>query len=359
MMGFGGEKSLVGLDIGSYSVKAVELKSKKKGAEELYEVKKIGYELLPHDAIVEGTIIDSAAVVETIRMIFDENKITNRNVVISVSGNSVIIKKISLPSMDTEELAESIIWEAKHNIPYPYEETNVDYAILKSSDYTEDKNLDILLVAAKKDKIANYSNVVNQARKNLEAIEVDVFALQNALDVNYPELSKEKTIAIINLGANITNVIIIEKNVPQLFRDLSLGGSFFTENISKDLGISFDDAEKLLKGLPVKNVEPERYEAILNMNIQNILEEVEKTFSFYEAGEKAERKIEAIFLSGGLSKLKDLAPKFEQKFNMRTELFNPFRRIYYDDKKFDSIYFDEMAALFGVATGLATRKLEK
>ncbi len=357
MLGFGGEKSLVGLDIGSYSVKAVELKSKKKGTEELYEVKKIGYELLPHDAIVEGTIIDSAAVVETIRMIFDENKITNRNVVISVSGNSVIIKKISLPSMDTEELAESIIWEAKHNIPYPYEETNVDYAILKSSDYTEDKNLDILLVAAKKDKIANYSNVVNQARKSLEAIEVDVFALQNALDVNYPELSKEKTIAIINLGANITNVIIIEKNVPQLFRDLSLGGSFFTENISKDLGISFDEAEKLLKGLPVKNVEPERYEAILNMNIQNILEEVEKTFSFYEAGEKAERKIEAIFLSGGLSKLKDLAAKFEQKFNMRTELFNPFRRIYYDEKKFDSIYFDEMAALFGVAAGLATRKL--
>ena len=123
MLGFGREKSLIGLDIGSYSIKAVELKSKKKGTEELYEVKKIGYELLPHDAIVEGTIIDSAAVVETIRMIFDENKITNRNVVISVSGNSVIIKKISLPSMDTEELAESIIWEAKHNIPYPYEET--------------------------------------------------------------------------------------------------------------------------------------------------------------------------------------------------------------------------------------------
>jgi type IV pilus assembly protein PilM len=359
MLGFGREKDLVGLDIGSYAIKAVELKSKKKGIEELYEVKKIGYELLPHDAIVEGTIIDSAAVVETIKMIFNENKITNRNVVISVSGNSVIIKKISLPSMDTEELAESIIWEAKHNIPYPYEETNVDYAILKPSDYSGEKNLDILLVAAKKDKIANYSNVVNQARKNLEAIEVDVFALQNTIEINYPEFSKEKTISIINLGANITNVIIIEKGVPQLFRDLSLGGSFFTENISKDLGISFDDAEKLLKGLPVKDIEPERFEAILNMNVQNIIEEIEKTFSFYEAGEKTERKIEAIFLSGGLSKLKDLAAKFEQKFNLRTELLNPFRRIYYDEKKFDNIYFEEMAALFGVAAGLATRKLEK
>lgn len=359
MMGFGREKDLVGLDIGSYSIKAVELKSKKKGPEELYEVKNIGYELLPHDAIVEGTIIDSAAVVETIKMIFSESKIVNKNVAISVSGNSVIIKKISLPSMDTEELAESIIWEAKHNIPYPYEETNVDYAILKPSEYSGEKNLDILLVAAKKDKIANYSNVVNQARKNLEAIEVDVFALQNALEINYPEFCKEKTVSIINLGANITNVIIIEKGIPQLFRDLSLGGSFFTENISKDLGISFDDAEKLLKGLPVKDIEPERFEAILKMNVQNILEEIEKTFSFYEAGEKTERKIEAIFLSGGLSKLKDLAAKFEQKFNMRTELLNPFRRIYYDAKKFDSIYFEEMAALFGVATGLATRKLEK
>ncbi len=359
MLGLAREKSSVGLDIGSYSIKAVELKTKKKGDEELYEVKKIGYELLPHDAIVEGTIIDSAAVAETIRIIFEENKITNKNVTISISGNSVIIKKISLPSMDTEELAESIIWEAKHNIPYPYEETNVDYAILRPSEYSEEKNLDILLVAAKKDKISNYSNVVSQARKNLEAIEVDVFALENTLEVNYPEFFKEKTIAIINLGANITNVIIIEKGIPQLFRDLSLGGSFFTENISKDLGIGFDDAEKLLKGLPVSNVEPERFEAILNMNVQNILEEIEKTFSFYEAGEKAERKIEVTFLSGGLSKLKNLPSRFEQKFNIRTELLNPFRRIYYDEKKFDSIYFEEMAALFGVAAGLATRKSEK
>ena len=359
MFGFNREKELLGLDIGSYSIKAVELKSKKKEIEELYEVKKIGYELLPHDAIVEGTIIDSAAVVETIKMIFDENKISNKNITIGISGNAVIIKKISLPSMETEELAESIIWEAKHNIPYPYEETNVDYAILKQSQYPEETNLDILLVAAKKDKIANYSSAINQARKNLEVIDVDVFALQNALEVNYPEIFNEKTIAIINLGANITNVIIIENGIPQLFRDLSLGGSFFTENMSKDLGISFDDAEKLLKGLPVKDIEPERFQTILNMNVQNIIEELEKTFSFYEAGEKKERKIELIFLSGGLSKLKDLSSNFEQKFKIKTDIFNPFRRIYFDEKKFDSIYLEEMAALFGVATGLAIRKMEK
>jgi type IV pilus assembly protein PilM len=359
MFGLGRDKELVGVDIGSYSVKAVELKAKKQEGETQYVVKKIGYELLPHDAIVEGTIIDSAAVVETIKMVFDENKIANKNVIISISGNSVIIKKITLPAMETEELAESIIWEAKHNIPYPYEETNVDYAILKPPPHADEKNLDILLVAAKKDKIANYSNVISQARKNLDAIEVDVFALQNALEYNYPEIINEKTIAMINLGANITNVIIIDRGNPQLFRDLSIGGSFFTENLSKDLNISFDDAEKVLKGLPVKDIQPEQLQTVLDMNMQNLLEEIEKTFSFYEAGEKKDKKIEHIFLSGGLSKLKDLSSSFEQKFNIKTEIFNPFRRISYDDKKFDNIYFEEMAALFGVATGLATRKMDR
>jgi type IV pilus assembly protein PilM len=224
MFGLSKAKGLVGLDIGSYSIKAIELKSRAKEAEASFEVEKVALEFLPHDAIVEGTIMDSEAVVETIKMMFDENKISNKNINIAVSGSSVIIKKISLPSMETEELAESIIWEARHNIPYPYEETSVDYAILRPSSGSEKKALDILLVAAKKEKITNYSNVVLQARKNLEAIEVDAFALQNAMEINYPELFRDKTTALINLGAHITNIIITERETPQLFRDLSIGG---------------------------------------------------------------------------------------------------------------------------------------
>lgn len=358
MFGMAREKGLVGLDIGSYSIKAVELKSKKKGNRDVYELAKIGYEVLPHDAIVEGTIIDSAAVVETIRLVFEENKISGKDVVISISGNSVIIKKISLPLMEKQELAESIIWEAKHNIPYPYEETNVDYAVLTSRG-GEDRNLDILLVAAKKDKVANYSNVVNQARKNLQAIEVDVFALQNALEINYPESYAEKTVALINMGANISNVVIIEKGTPQLFRDLSLGGYFFTENMRKELSVSFEEAEKLLKGIAVKSVSSDAFTTVLTMNIRDLLDEMEKTFSFYEAGEKRERKIEQIFLCGGLANVPNMISSFEHRFRIKTDIFNPFRNINYDEKKFDPIYFNEMAPVFGVAVGLSTRKAEK
>ncbi|UCC39140.1 MAG: type IV pilus assembly protein PilM [Candidatus Aminicenantes bacterium] len=350
------EKGIVGLDIGSYAIKAVELTAKKKNE---FEVESIGYELLPRDAIVEGTIMDSEAVAGTIKMIFDENKISNKSVSISISGTSVIIKKISLPAMESEELAESIIWEAKHNIPYPYEETNVDYTIMKPPADSAEKNLDILLVAAKKDKIANYSSVVDQARKSLRAIEVDVFALQNAMEVNYPEIAQEKTAAIVNLGANITNLIIIEKGTPQLFRDLSLGGFLFIENMRKELGISFDDAEKTLKGLPAQDTAPEQIQAVLTTSVENLLSEIEKTFSFFRAGEQKESKIDQIFLSGGLSSLKDLPLFFEQRFKIKTELFNPFNSISFNEKKLDSIYFQEMASSFGVATGLATRKAEK
>ncbi len=359
MFGLSRDKGLVGLDIGSYAVKAVELRARRKGGAVGYEVVKIGYEVLPHDAIVEGTIIDSAAVAETVRLLFDGGKFGNKDVAISISGNSVIIKKISLPVMDRQELAESIIWEAKHNIPYPYEETNVDYAVLPPAPGRDDKTLDILLVAAKKDKIGNYSNAVSQARKNIQAIDVDVFALQNALEVNYPELHADKTVAMINMGANITNVVIIERGTPQLFRDLSLGGYFFAENVRKELNISFEEAEKLLKGLPGGAVPPDQFSAVLTMNIRDLLDEIEKTFTFYEASEKRERRVEQILLCGGLAGISGLVNAFEQKFRIRAELFNPFRSIRYDPKRFDPLFFNDMAPIFGVAVGLSTRTAEK
>ncbi len=359
MLGLNQDKGIVGLDIGSHAIKAVELVGKKRRDRDVFEVVRIGYEPLPHDAIVEGTIIDSTAVVETIKMIFEGNKFKNRNVAISISGNSVIIKKISLPAMDKEELAESIVWEAKHNIPYPYEETSVDYAILRPPRGSETRNLDILLVAAKKDKIANYSNVVNQARKNLVGIDIDVFALQNSLEANYPEDLQAQILAIVNLGANITNVAILEKGTSQLVRDLSLGGFFFIENIRKELNLSFDEAEKLLKGIPVKGVAPEKVDELVSFNVKDLLDEIDKTFSFYEAGEKREKKIDQIYLSGGLAQLKNICQSFEQKFGIKTETFNPFRNVSYDERKLDSVFQQEMAPLFGVAVGLATRKVEK
>jgi type IV pilus assembly protein PilM len=359
MFGLTRAKPLIGLDIGSHGIKAVELKSRRKGRRDVFEVVHAGYEPLPRDAIVEGSVIDSAAVVEGIKAAFSRARITSKDVVISISGNAVIIKKIALPAMETEELAESIIWEAKHNIPYPYEETNVDYAILKPPPGSEGRNLEILLVAVKKDKIAAYSNVISQARKNLVAVEVDAFAIYNALEANYPEDFAEKTLAVVNLGANITTVIIVERGVPQLFRDLPTGGLTFAENLRKDLNLGSDDAEAILRGEIPAELPAADVEAVVKMNVKGLLDEVEKTLSFYAAEDKKEKKIEEIFLAGGLANLGNLATAVEEKFGSPATIFDPFRKVAYNEKKLNPVYSQTMASFFAVAVGLATRKREK
>ncbi|MBN1938646.1 MAG: type IV pilus assembly protein PilM [Candidatus Aminicenantes bacterium] len=359
MLGLKREKTIVGLDIGSHGVKVLELDLKSKGKKDAFEVARIGYEPLPHDAIVEGSIIDSAAVAETIAAAFDKAKISSKDVALSVSGNSVIIKKISLPAMETQELAESIIWEAKHNIPYPYEETHVDYAILKPPPGSDERGLEILLVAVKKEKVSAYANVINQARRNLVAIEVDAFALYNAFEINYPEEFEEKTVALVGMGANVTTIVVADHGVPQLFRDLTLGGSYITEAIRKDLNIGYPEAESLLRGVPPAGIAQADAESLLDMNIKELLDEIEKTLAFFTAEDRQEKKINQIYLCGGLAGITNLPAAFEQKFRVPATLFNPFRKVRYNEKKLDPVYDQEMGALFGVACGLATRKRER
>jgi type IV pilus assembly protein PilM len=261
--------------------------------------------------------------------------------------------------METQELAESIIWEAKHNIPYPYEETHVDYAILKPPPGTDERGLEILLVAVKKDKVSSYSNVINQAKKNLVAIEVDAFSLFNAFEINYPEEFEEKTIALVEMGANVTTIVVCDHGLPQLFRDLSIGGSYITEAIRKDLNIGYPEAESLLRGTPPAGISQADSESLLDMNIKELLDEIEKTLAFYTAEDRKEKRIEQIYLCGGLAGLNNIPAAFEQKFHVPATLFNPFRRVKYNSKKLDPMYDSDMSALFGVAVGLATRKREK
>ncbi|OGD21585.1 MAG: hypothetical protein A2Y69_10745 [Candidatus Aminicenantes bacterium RBG_13_59_9] len=359
MFGLNKSKNIVAVDIGSYAIKAIELEIKKRGDSLLYQVVRAGYETLPRDAIVEGTIIDSAAVSDALKAAFEAGKISNKNVLISLSGNSVIVKKIALPQMKSEEMAESIMWEAKHNIPYPFEETSVDYAVLNPIPASPDDNLDILLVAVKKDKIIAYSNVVYQAQKNLLAVEVDGFGLINSYEVNYPDLFREKTAALVNLGAHVTNVVVVERGIPQVFRDLDLGGFFFAENLSKEMDVSFEEAEKLLQGAPAGSHNPEQMNDILERNIGDMLVEVDKTLSYYTAEKNQTKKIDFIFLSGGLAGLKTMPGAIERAFQTPTRLLDPFRHIHYNESRLNPVYYQKMPLVFAVATGLATRTMDK
>src|SRR6188508_3449361 len=245
---FGKSKSVIGLDIGSSAVKAVELKPAGKG----FRVAAYGEEPVPADAIVDGAIIDAAAVAEAIRQVFERNKaFKGKDVCASLSGNAVIVKKITLPVMTESELDESIYWEAEQYIPFDIQDVNLDYQILDTGGGPDAKGtMDVLLVAAKKEKIADYTGVIAQAGRTPVIVDVDAFALQNAFEANYG-LDPDRNIVLLNAGASAININILRGDRSVFTRDISMGGNEYTEALQKELGLPYEAAEQLKKGIPV------------------------------------------------------------------------------------------------------------
>ena len=239
MFNLGKTKSLIGLDIGSSSVKAVELKKAKDG----YELVSFGLEPLAQDTVVDGAIMDAPSVAEKIISIFDAQKIKTKDVATSVSGHSVIVKRVSMPLMTEEELYDRIQAEASQHIPFDIADVNLSYQLLEATE----NQMDVLLVAVKKDKILNHTNVLAQAGKTPMVVDIDAFALQNTFEVNY-EPDPSQVVALLNVGASVMNINIIRGWTPLFTRDVSVGGNQYTDALQKELDLSFEDAEKLKMG---------------------------------------------------------------------------------------------------------------
>ncbi len=349
---FGKKKGLVGLDIGSSAIKAVELKAGGKGGAE-YQLLNIGIEPLPPEAIVDGAIMDSGAVIDAIQRVFSAQKIKTADVATSVSGNAVIVKKISLPQMTPEELAESIHWEAEQYIPFDIQDVAIDYEIIEGGG--SGGNMDVLLVAVKKDKISDYTSAINQAGKSCSIVDVDVFSLQNCYEVNYG-LDPGRIIALLNVGASIMNINIIKGPTSIFNRDIAVGGNQYTDAIQKDLNLSFDQAEALKKGGRVEGAATENLHPILQAVSENIALEIQKTFDFFKAT-SSEDRIDRIYLSGGTSKVHGLRDLLADRFDAGVEVMNPFNNITYNPRDFDPDFIAEIGPSAAIAVGLAGRKV--
>ena len=349
---FGKKKGLVGLDIGSSAIKAVELKPGGKGGAE-YQLANMGIEPLPPEAIVDGAIMDSGAVIDAIQRLFSAQKIKTAEVCTGVSGNAVIVKKISLPQMSPEELAESIHWEAEQYIPFDIQDVAIDYEVIEGGG--SGGNMDVLLVAVKKDKISDYTSVISQAGKTPQIVDVDVFALQNCHEINYG-VDAGRVIALLNVGASIMNINIVRGATSIFNRDIAVGGNQYTDAIQKDLNLSFDQAETLKKGGRVEGAAVENLGPILNTVSENIALEIQKTFDFFKATSSEER-IDRIFLSGGTSKVQGLKDLLAERFDAGVEVMNPFNNITYSPRDFDPDFIGEMGASAAIAVGLGVRRV--
>ena len=351
LFGLGKKKGLVGLDIGSAAVKAVELKTGGKGGAE-YQLVNIGVEPLPPEAIVDGAIMDSGAVIDAIQRLFQQQKIKTGDVAVGVSGNAVIVKKISLPQMSAEELSESIHWEAEQYIPFDIQDVAIDYEVI---DGGGGGNMDVLLVACKKDKISDYTSVISQAGKTPSIVDVDVFALQNCYEINYGS-DPGRVIALLNVGASVMNINIVKGGTSVFNRDIAVGGNQYTDAIQKDLNLSFEQAESLKRGGRVEGAAVENLPPILQGVSENIALEVQKTFDFFKATSQEDR-IDRVFLSGGTSKVHGLRELIAERFDAGVEIMNPFNNVTYNPRDFDPDFIAEVGPSAAIAVGLAVRRM--
>jgi type IV pilus assembly protein PilM len=347
---FNRSRSLVGLDIGSAAIKLVELKELKKG--QGYLLTSFGYEPLSPEAIVDGAIMDAGLVAETIKKLFADAKIKTADIATSVSGHSVIIKRISLQEMDDAALSESINWEAEQYIPFDIEEVSIDYQRLGSN---ADGTMDVLLAAAKKEKIADYIDVIRQAQRTPKLVDIDIFAVQNAYEMNYAPPAPDQIQALINIGASVTNIAVMQGAQPIFWRDISVGGNQYTEAIQKELSLSYEQSERLKKGQDVEGIPLGNAVPIIQSVSEEIGNEIQKTLDFFKAT-TIDAPVNRVMLSGGSAKILGLAAYLHDRFEAPVEQLDPFRNIQ-KGKDLDLDRLDEVAPALAVAVGLASRTL--
>jgi type IV pilus assembly protein PilM len=339
---------MVGVDIGSSSVKAVELQGKNGD----FQLVSLGYESLQPDSVVDGQIMELNAVSSAIGNIFTEHKIKTSQVAAGVNGHSVIVKNIVLPQMTDGELQESFAWHAEEHIPFDISDVNLDYHV---TDSTPDA-IHVLLAACKRDKIANLKQAIQLAGKQPAVIDVDAFALQNCYELNY-DPQPGQVVALLNIGASTTNINILNGNRSVFTRDATFGGNQYTSLLQKELGLTFDQAEQVKRGMPLpESIEQRDIQPILDTVSDILALEIQKTMDFYRATvEDGEEAVQQILVSGGGSKLRGLVEFLASRFEVSVEVFDPFRKIRVDARGFDPDYMREVVPEMAIAVGLALR----
>jgi len=341
-------KQCIGLDIGSSSVKVVQLRRKGAG----WALQAFGMQPLVPQTIVDGTIMDQGAVADAIRQLWARLKLKTKDVAIAIAGHSVIIKKIAVPQMSSEMLASNIRSEAEHHIPFGKDDVEIDYHVTNpanSSGQTE-----LLLVAAKKEVVADYVQVVRDAGLIPHVVDVAAFASQNGFELNYP-LDPRETIVLINIGAAISNINIVRSGVSLFTRDVTIGGNAFTEEIQKQLGIAADEAEAYKVGgsQTEDGVVPQEVIKVMDGVSEVMAGEFQRSLDFFLAT-TTDANVTRIVLAGGSSKVGSLHRAIERRSRLPLEVADAWKRVEIDGT-LDRMYLGAHSPEALIGVGLAMR----
>ena len=340
------ETLITGVDIGSHAVKVCQLQKTGKG----YSLLAVGSAALPPGSVEDGVLQDPEEVGRTVAALFKNLKIKNNRVGISISGYSVIVKKINLEVMSEEELHEYITSEAEQYIPFDIEDVYLDFEDLHTA-ADEDDRTDVMLVAAKKDVIDDYLEMLQEQKLKPVLVDVDGFALENIWETTSQQL---ENVALVDIGASKMNINIIADGASVLARDIVVGSDQLTEQIAGSLGVEYEEAEKIKLGLVPVEENREELEEIFTQTCTQWVLEIKKAIDLYVAN-NPDQPLQRLILSGGGSKVGGLKDFIASETGLEVISFNPFQDMKVNEKKIDRAYLNAIAPEMAIAAGLAIR----
>jgi type IV pilus assembly protein PilM len=346
LFGLGGSKTTVGLDVGSGLIKLAAIDHGK--AEPV--LAKVALAPVAPDAIVEGEIMDPGVVAEAIRGVLSAAGLKQKRVVVAVGGRDVIIKKIQVDRMDAADAAEVVRWEAQQHVPFDIEGVELDFQVLDPEG--EGAQMDVLLVAAKRELVENRTALLAEAGLEAAIVDVDAFALHNAFEVNYPE-AMQGVVALVHVGHEVTNVNLLQDGVPLLTRDLSVGTRKFREDLQRERGLPMEEADRLIQGFERSpDLEP-----FVRSFSEDVGVGLERAVAFLQSASREAAQVQRVFCSGGGCRIPGLADTLADRLRLPVEVADPVRGLKVKEDAFGSLVVDEVAPLLMLAVGLALRKV--
>jgi type IV pilus assembly protein PilM len=352
---FSRNKPLVGIDIGTHSIKVAQLKRAGKS----YQLLHFGMMPLKYESIVDGAIMDPGSVIEGIQNLVRMEKLKSKDVVTAISGQSVIVKKIQVPHMTEDQLRDSISWEAEQHIPFEISDVNIAFQVVPppaDAQVNNDNQMDVVLVAARKSKLEDYTSLLAEAGLNPVIVDIDVFAIENGYEASVT--ANEGVVALIDIGASAMNINVLKDGITMFQRDIMIGGNLYNAAIQRQFSVDYAEAEALKMGVGfTEGRGPEHVLPVLTTVSEELSEELLRSFEFFRTT-TSEDVINKVVLSGGCARMKGLDRFLSQRLGVPVELADPFRNIQCNSKVFDPEYLQEIAPVAAVSVGLALRRID-
>jgi type IV pilus assembly protein PilM len=344
-LSFGRKKTTVGLDIGSGLIKVAVIDHSRKNP----ELTRVAIAPLAQDAIVEGEVMDPGVVADAIRSAMEQAGVTSKDVVIAVGGRDVIVKKIQIERVKEQQVRELLRWEAEQHVPFDVESVELDHQTLDPKG--DGPQMDVLLVAAKRELIQAKQRVLEEAGLNAVIVDVESFALHNGFEVNHPD-AMSGFAGLLNIGHDVTTINVLEEGVPILSRDVAVGTRRMREDLMRERGLGADDAEKLLTGFDRSS----DLDAIVETRGEEIAVGVDRAMAFIQQSNRG-AELRQVYTCGGGARVPGLNDMLGRRLRTQVQQANALANLNVRDGALDSLVTDEVSPLLMLPIGLALREV--